>query len=326
MKNNKINVRTDIASESYSLNNIKSKSEYYSIDKLNVIKTIVDEIISKKIGKKEGLYYELDISNCDILDSDDISIIEKVLCDILTEVIKYEKIDINKSKCLIVGLGNSNITPDSLGPLVIDNVIVTRHMFAIDPSSISKGINNVCALSPGVMGTTGIETKDIIEAILKQIEIDYMIVVDALASSNINKVNKCIQVSNTGINPGSGVGNKRKELSKDTLSIPVIAIGIPTVVDAITISLNTIDKILDYLINKSEIEEKDIDKYKKEYLGKFALLNKKEKEALVYEVLHEEGMNMFVTPKEVDIDIKNLSEIVSSSIDRAIHPIISKGE
>ncbi len=326
MKKNKINVRTDIASESINLNKLKSKSEFYTKDKINIIKTIVDEKTSIKIAKKEGIYFELDIRNCDILDTDDISLIESALCEVIKDVLEYERIDINKSKCLIVGLGNSNVTPDSLGPMVIDNVIVTRHMFMIDPSSVSNGINNVCALSPGVMGTTGIETKDIIEAILRQIEIDYLIVVDALASSNINKVNKCIQVSNSGINPGSGVGNRRKELSKDSLAIPVIAIGIPTVVDAITISINTIDTILDYLIRKSEIKDAEKEKYKKEYFGKFALLNKKEKESLVYEVLKEDGLNMFVTPKGVDIDLKNLSDIVSSAIDRAIHPIISEGE
>ncbi len=326
MKKEKYNIRTDLASESLKLNELESKSEIYNKNKIGIIKTIVNEKMSNKIGKKEGLYFELDIRKCDILDSDDIKSVEDVLCEVIHEVVSYEKIDINKSKCLIVGLGNSNVTPDSLGPMVVDNVIVTRHMFMIDPSGVSEGINNVCALSPGVMGTTGIETLDIIEGILKKIDIDYLIVIDALASSSVERVNKCIQVSNTGIHPGSGVGNRRKELSKESLGIPVIAIGVPTVVDAVTISLNTIDNIINYLIEKSEINDKETNIYKKEYFGKFALLKKNEKEALVYEVLKEEGVNMFVTPKEVDIDLKNLSEIVSSAIDKAIHPIISEGE
>lgn len=326
MKNKKLNIRTDLASEALNLKRLDSKSEIYNKDKINIIKTIVDEKMSNKIGKKEGLYFELNIRECDILDTDDIKYIENVLSDVIKEMIEYEGININSAKCLIVGLGNSNVTPDALGPMVVDNVIVTRHMFMIAPNDVSDGINNVCALSPGVMGTTGIETMDIIEGILKKIEIDYLIVIDALASSSVEKVNKCIQLSNTGIQPGSGVGNRRKELSKDSFGIPVIAIGVPTVVDAITISLNSIDKIIDYLIKKSEISDKETNIYKKEYFGKFALLKKSEKEALVYEVLKDEGINMFVTPKEVDIDLKNLSDIVSSAIDKAIHPIISEGE
>ena len=326
MKNKKLNIRTDLASEALNLKKLDSKSEIYNRDKINIIKTIVDEKMSNKIGKKEGLYFELNIRECDILDTDDIKCIENVLSDVIKEMIEYEGININSAKCLIVGLGNANVTPDALGPMVVDNVIVTRHMFMIAPNDVSDGINNVCALSPGVMGTTGIETMDIIEGILKKIEIDYLIVIDALASSSVEKVNKCIQLSNTGIQPGSGVGNRRKELSKDSFGIPVIAIGVPTVVDAITISLNSIDKIIDYLIKKSEISDKETNIYKKEYFGKFALLKKSEKEAFVYEVLKDEGINMFVTPKEVDIDLKNLSDIVSSAIDKAIHPIISEGE
>ncbi len=324
MKKTKINYRTDMASESFKMCNIESESEFLSIRNVGICKTIVDEKISKKIGKKEGIYYELDLKNCDILDTDNIKNIEYVLSNVLREIIKYEGIDINKSKCLVVGLGNINVTPDSLGPLVSENVIVTRHMFTLDEENVSEGINNVCTLSPGVMGTTGIETSDIIDAVIKKIDLDYVIVVDALASREISRVNRCIQVSNAGIHPGSGVGNRRKEFSKECLGIPVIAIGVPTVVDAVTISLNTIDRMIEFLIKKSEIEDKEINDYKKEYLGAFSLLEKNEKEALIYEVLKEEGLNMLVTPKDVDLDLKNLSEIVSSGIDRAIHPIIER--
>ena len=324
MKKNKINFRTDMASESFQMNNLENKSEIFNIKNVDICKTIVDEKISKKIGKKEGIYYELDLKNCDILDTDNIKDIEYALSHVLREVIKYEGIDINKSKCIIVGLGNINVTPDSLGPLVSENVIVTRHMFTLDEENVSEGINNVCTLSPGVMGTTGIETSDIIDAVIKKIDLDYVIVIDALASREISRVNRCIQISNAGIHPGSGVGNRRKEFSKECLGIPVIAIGVPTVVDALTISLNTIDRMIEYLIKKSEIKDNEINNYKKEYLGAFSMLNKNEKEALIYEVLKEEGLNMLVTPKDVDLDLKNLSEIISSSIDMAIHPIIER--
>ena len=127
--------------------------------------------------------------------------------------------NINPShKGLVVGLGNSNVTPDSLGPAVIDNVIVTRHMFILNPEEVSEGISDVSAVAPGVMGNTGIETYDIVEAIINKIKIDYVVVVDALAAKSVARVNKTIQVTNTGISPGSGVGNTRKELSKQTLN------------------------------------------------------------------------------------------------------------
>ena len=139
------------------------------------------------------------------------------------------------------------LPPDSLGPVVVDNVMVTRHMFLLQPESISEGVRNVSALAPGVMGTTGIETSDIIQSVIDKIKVDYVIAIDALASRSIHRVNKTIQITNTGISPGSGVGNKRKELSKDTLGIPVIAIGIPTVVDIATITYDVIDFVLRYL-------------------------------------------------------------------------------
>ena len=165
-------------------------------------------------------------------------------------------------------------------------------------------------LSPGVMGTTGIETSDIIKAILDKINLDYIIVVDALKASEITRVNKTIQITNSGISPGSGVGNIRKELSKEILGIPVIALGVPTVVDAVTITSNTIEYLLNYDgTNKS--------------LGNFGKLTINEKKELIDLVLTPMGLNMIVSPKEVDIDIENLSEIISGAIDHAVHEIIA---
>ena len=141
------------------------------------------------------------------------------------------------------GAGNINVTPDSLGPIVIDNVIVTRHMFLLNPEEVSEGISDVSAIAPGVMGNTGIETYDIIEAVVKKINVDYLIVVDALAARSVARVNKTIQVTNTGISP-----LRRRELKKETRETmyrPVIAIGVPTVVDAATIASDTLDLLLE---------------------------------------------------------------------------------
>lgn len=297
---------TDLAAE--AVDTLKSKNkEYNKYKNIKLVETKVDKLLGNQINKKEGDYYLIDISKIDINDSKSLMIVEDFLTKLLKKVLKKEKITIN-SNGLIVGLGNTNITPDSLGPKVVDKVIVTRHMFILNKDSVSEGISNICALSPGVMGTTGIETSDIIKAIVDKIKIDYIIVVDALKAGDISRINKTIQITNSGISPGSGVGNRRKELSKDILGIPVIAIGVPTVVDAVTIASNTID----YLQNHSK--EHNV-------LGKFGNLNIEEKKELIDLVLSPKGLNMIVTPKEVDIEIENLSEIISGAIDHAVHQI-----
>ena len=240
-------IHTDLAFEAVDVLQSKEK-KFKNFDNLKVIETKVNKELSKKINKKMGDYYLIDISKEDLNDSGSLLNIESFLTKLLKKILKKEKINY-KSKGLIVGLGNLNITPDSLGPKVVDKVIVTRHMFELNAKELDDGISNICALSPGVMGTTGIETSDIIKAVIDRIKLDYIIVIDALKAGEISRVNKTIQITNAGISPGSGVGNKRKELSKEVLGIPVIAIGVPTVVDAITIASNTIN----YLIENEEI-------------------------------------------------------------------------
>lgn len=299
--------RTDLAYE--AVDTLKSKNKSFKeYENIKVIETIVDEDLAKKINKKEGVYYLVDVSNEDLNDYNNIKKIELLVSEIIKTILEKEKITFTH-KGLIVGLGNLNITPDSLGPRVIEKVIVTRHMFEINENEVSDGISNVCALSPGVMGMTGIETSDIIKAIINKIKLDYIIVVDALAASDISRVNKTIQLTNSGISPGSGVGNKRKELSKQTLGIPVLAIGVPTVVDAVTIASNT----LDYF--KKE-------KMKNDIFDVLDTIDSKEQKELIKLVFGNNGINMIVTPKEVDIDIENFSEIISGGIDKALHKIV----
>ena len=342
MDMSKYNVRTDLAAEAVDGAQIKNINdvinEEMDLKKVKIRKTIINEKAATEISRKPGIYYLVDISDTDIHDTDDIRNIEDALTKVIKELLQNENITIN-SKGLIVGLGNVNVTPDSLGPTVIDNVIVTRHMFMMG-EEVSEGISNVSALAPGVMGNTGIETSDIIYSIIKQIEIDYIIAVDALASSSIARVNKSIQVTNTGISPGSGVGNQRKEISKEILNIPVIAIGVPTVVDAVTITANTIDYMLRYFNKNLEEGIKpsdsiiindtvDYDKTSlpnervtEHFLGEFGKLSDQEKYSLINAVLTPNGLNMMVTPKEVDIDINDLAEVISSSIDRSLHTIV----
>lgn len=312
---NKYMIRTDLAQE--AIEGLSINEESKNINGIELKRIFVDEDIEKKINKKKGVYYTLDTRAIKTHDNDDMENCIMVLSDVIKEILEMENIN-EQSKGLIVGLGNINVTPDSLGPLVVDNVMVTRHMFIVDSSKVSPGISEVSAIAPGVMGTTGIETKDIIEAVVKNVDIDYMIVIDALCSRAIDRVNKTIQVTNTGICPGSGVGNKRKELSKESLGVPVIAIGVPTVVDALTITIDTID----YVINKIKKEaNQKIDNEK--MFGKIGSLSNSEQRQLVDEILTPSGLNMMVTPKEVDLDISDLTEIISKAIDKALHPLIS---
>lgn len=334
--------RTDLAFEAIDMLNLKNspeiKEEEYEVNKMVIKRTIVSEKVAEELGKKSGVYYSLDTRAIKTHDNDDLVNCEKELTKIIKEVLKVEGIT-SKHKGLVVGLGNINVTPDSLGPLVVDNVIVTRHMFLINPEEVSEGISDVSAISPGVMGTTGIETVDIIDAVINKINIDYVIAVDALASRSIARVNKTIQVTNTGISPGSGVGSKRKELSKETIGVPVIAIGVPTVVDAVTIAIDTASFVMKYLTkyleNKTNNKNEDLNKkidfdevkepaniYKKQFLGDFGVLDDDAKRELIEEVLTPNGYNMMVTPKEVDLDISDLTEVISGAIDRALHTIV----
>lgn len=342
MEEKKINIRTDLAFEAVAGKTLQHQDEVIHEDidfkKVKIKKTTIKENVGKEIGRKPGLYYLIDITNTNIHDTDDLRNIEDAVTKVLKEVLAIEGIDLN-SKGLIVGLGNDNVTPDALGPMVIEKVIVTRHMFMLG-EEVSEGISNVSAIAPGVMGNTGIETSDIINAVIEKVDVDYVIAVDALAASSIARVNRTIQITNTGISPGSGVGNKRKELSKEVLKIPVIAIGVPTVVDAVTITANTIDYILRFLnkkvqegnresdrlvaLEKTNFEETSLPdpQYTEHFLGQFGKLSDDQKASLIHSVLTPNGLNMMVTPKEIDIDIADLADVISTAIDRSLHTIV----
>ena len=325
----KWNVRTDLAYDEVERINEDEIPDYHEslevINNIDVYKSVIGPNAMKIIHKKPGTYYTLDISKVDFHDSVLCENVEGCLAKVLIRLLINK--NLKNKKCLLVGLGNVNVTPDSLGPYVMDNVVVTRHL--VHTGHLSEGFSEVSAISPGVMGNTGIETFDIIKAVRDKINVDFLIVVDALASSSISRVNKTIQITDTGINPGSGVGNKRKELSYETLGVPVIAIGVPTVVDAVTITSDAIDYVIKYLNEASKHKFKrqtDLDKAhdpsdetKEILLGQIGLLNEDEKRNLIQEVLTPNGYNMMVTPKEVDSDIEDLSKIIAMGIDLALH-------
>lgn len=342
MKNNidlsKYNVRTDLIIENIDNTTNNEKIEKKEQDNITITTIKVDNNLSSTINRKQGNYITIEFD--DITNYEDREKVGKYLEQELKKIIKINKIN-NKEECLIIGLGNSKSTPDSLGPKVIDKILVTRHLFELN-TNIEKGIRKVSALSPGVMANTGIETYDIITSLINKIKPKFLIVIDALASSSIDRINKTIQITDTGIHPGSGVGNNRKELSKDTLNIPVIAIGVPTVVDSTTIVSDTITYLfrhLSYIKNNyhqnklvfkrsnkyiDKIKDNDLSQEeKKELSGIIGILSEKEKKELINEVLTSINYNLIVTPKEIDFLIDKLSEVISSSINNSLHQSIN---
>ena len=217
-----------------------------------------------------------------------------------------EKYTTSKDEILVVGLGNLYVTPDSLGPKVINEIDVTRHIINYMPQVLPENTRPVSAISPGVLGTTGIETLEIIKGIVENVHPKLLIVIDALASRSIERISSTIQLSDTGITPGAGVGNTRKDLSQDTLGIPVIALGIPTVVEAATIAADSLDLFIKKVQEQAQSNE---------FLNK---LQEEDKYEMIKEVLAPEDYNFIVTPKEIDDLIENMKDIVARGINFAV--------
>lgn len=338
MENNKkFLLRTDLAIE--SLENIEGSNKVdiktYTKDDIKITKVVVSKDMEEVILKKEGMYITIEFN--DITDFHQRENLGNILTDELKKILKVKKI-LDNYKCLVIGLGNESSTADALGPFTINNILVTRHLFLVD-ANVKKGIRNVAAISPGVMGQTGMETSELILNIVNTVKPDFLLVIDSLAASSLSRVNKTIQITDTGIAPGSGIGNRRKEISEKIYKIPVIAIGIPTVVDAITIVNDTIDmlyKHVSYIKNNESINKlvyrhfnnydkqlekmKDLSKEEKEsLLGMVGSLDEYEKKELLREVLEQTNYNLIVTPKEIDFLIEKLSKLLANSINNALH-------
>ena len=217
-------IRTDLVIDTIDNNDDNIDTLVEVQGDIKITKVTVDDNVSRIIGKKKGRYITIEFD--DVTDTDNKNKVEDIFTLELNDIFDISKVN----SVLIIGLGNRDSTPDSLGPKVVDDIVVTRHLFLLG-EDVSDGVKCTSSFSPGVMGNNGIETFDIISLLCKDIKPDLVIIVDALAASNIGRVNKCIQITDSGIHPGSGVGNMRKEISFDTLGVPTIAIGIPTVVE-----------------------------------------------------------------------------------------------
>lgn len=325
------NIHTDLVIDNEIYNNHTKKR---TTNNINISCTNIDNYTSKKLNKKEGNYITIEFS--DITNHEDKIEIEKNLIIEINNLLKINNIQTNDPG-LIIGLGNRFSTADSLGPKTLDKIIITRHLFELN-TSVKKGIRCISGISPGVMANTGIETFDIINSIIKKIKPKFIIAIDALASSSIDRINKTIQLTDTGIHPGSGIGNNRKEISFETVNVPVIAIGVPTVVESSIIVSDTIYylfKHLSYIKNNfdtnklifthnkdyiNKIKKQEMDLKEKEHLsGIIGTLNEEEKLDLTREVLNSINYNMIVTPKEIDFLIDNLSEVIANGINKSLH-------
>lgn len=327
---NKYNIRTDLILESITDNDnyIDTKTENYG--NISVTSVNIDDESSKLINRKKGKYVTILFN--DVTDKENCDRIEEIFIKVFNDFVG------DNNNILVIGLGNDKSTPDSLGPKVIDNLIITRHLFVLG-EDISEGIKEVAGFSPGVMACTGIETGDYIKAVINEVKPNMVVVVDALAAGSMDRVNKSIQITDTGIHPGSGVGNMRKEISYDTMGIPVIAIGVPTVVEASVIVYDTINYLFKHISyikdNQSKnklifsrsnyvdkIKDKDLNlKEKREILGMIGELSDTDKKSLIEEVLASVNYNFIVTPKEVDFVIDKLSMIIGDGINKCLHDI-----
>ena len=305
------NFRTDMADERRDIYKKANKLEgdipgIETIEKISNenIKSSVVKIINeegeKAIGKPIGTYVTVDIKNLRLADDDEIENASNIISEELASIVD-EKIG-KQDEILVVGLGNQFVTPDALGPKVSQEIEVTRHLLKYAPECVIKGARSVCTIAPGVLGTTGIETLEIIKGVVDNVKPKLIIVIDSLASKSIERISSTIQISDTGIVPGAGVGNTRKELSKNTLGVPVIAIGVPMVVDLATITNDCLDIFIENLQNQAKSND---------YLNN---LKNQDNYEEIKTALNPRDYNMIVTPKEVDDLIENMKNIVAKRL------------
>lgn len=313
-----ISVRTDLAVEAKEIYKEQNNGDMPGIDveeysegdiKITNVK-IVSDIGEKMMGKPIGTYVTIDIPEFVHYDGECMDRVSVVMGKVLKPLINLD----DSMTALVVGLGNWNVTPDAVGPKVVSKIMVTRHLKQLVPDSIDEGIRPVCAISPGVLGITGMETGEIIRGIVENVKPNLVICIDALASRKMDRVNRTIQIGTSGISPGAGIGNRRMEISEKTLGVPVIAIGVPTVVDAATLANDTIDLVLDEMIKSA--------KEGGEFYNMLKSIDKEEKQKMIIEILNPYVGNLVVTPKEIDMVINSVSKIIANGINIALQPAL----
>jgi spore protease len=268
---------------------------------------ITTEQAGQHLGKQPGYYVTIEAEGLRVRDRDRQEKIAFQLAKELEDFIARFKLK-DEDHCLVVGLGNWDATPDALGPRVISRILVTRHLLATSPPEKRGELRPVAALAPGVLGTTGLETGEIILGVVERIKPQFVIVIDALASRNTTRMGATIQIADTGIHPGSGLGNKRIGITPQTLGIPVIAIGVPTVVEATTIVQDALGEI-----NQGRTPGMNHPKMNQNI-------------SVIQRVLSPYFHSLIVTPKEIDVMIEDLARVISGALNIALHPGVSPEE
>lgn len=281
------NIRTDLALERHEMNKdsegIEIKKEEHGGVRTTRVR-VSEGAGERAVGKKAGTYITIEAQGLEYSTE-----LYELTCRTLAQQLRTLA-DINDdSVVLVIGLGNDRVTPDALGPDTVKQIMVTHHIKQHMPEYLDEGIRSVCAAAPGVLGTTGIETSEIVKGIVNSVKPDVVIAVDALASRSLERIGCTIQISDTGIAPGAGVGNRRDGLTKETLGVNVIAVGVPTVTDAGTAALDVLSE------NGAEVSD---EVQKKVYDGMGALV---------------------LTPKNIDLIIEKASKTVANGINMALH-------
>lgn len=316
----KYNIRTDLALEEkerfefdqVEVQGVVLEEEYDKEREIRVTTVRIEtENGAKTMGKPVGTYLTIEAPN---LSSPDEGIhrevseeLAKYLIEVMKKIIPESEHD---KEVLVIGLGNRQATPDALGPYVADNLNVTRHIVKEYGKYAALEEMNcvVSAIVPGVMAQTGMETAEIIKGVVRETKPDLLIVIDALAARNSRRLNRTIQIADTGINPGSGVGNYRNAITKETIGVPVIAIGVPTVVDAVTIVSDTMENLLSALETSESLKGVGL------VLGGYS---EAEKYELIKELIAPNLNSMFMTPKDIDETVKRLSYTISEGLNLA---------
>lgn len=283
--------------------------EKKELDKISITTITIENMQGEQeLGRPKGNYITIEAPEIKDNNYQEHKKITEALSQTLQKLMNLRE----ESSLLIVGLGNWQATPDSLGPKVVQKIMVTRHLFNYTPKEMEGNMGKVAAVSPGVLGITGIETAEIIRGLVEHVRPDYVIAIDALAAGALERIGTTIQIADTGINPGSGIGNHRKGLNEETLGCKVIAIGVPTVVNAVVIAHKTVEELF------SQMEAEPA----------LAAIYNEDNEQVMMDVLSRALApfqdSLMVTPKEVDDLVSRTSKIIANALNICIHPGITK--